>query len=102
MKRGSSRRLREQPMPSSLARRSALESGLMRASLGGGGGCAAKLAGCVLNSLDDVLIPGTAAQVARHPVANLLVGGRGVFFEQSIGARNHSGCTEAALQTVLL
>src|ERR1700749_1013207 len=102
MKRGSSRRLREQPMPSSLDSRSAFESGLMDASSGGGSSVAAELAGRVLNGLDDVLIPGTAAQIAGHPVTNLLVRGVGVFFEQSIGAGDHPRGAESTLQAVLL
>src|SRR5262249_30673254 len=56
----------------------------------------------VLNGLDDVLVAGTAAEVAGHPIADLLFRRVRDFFEETIGTRNHARRAVTALQAVLL
>src|SRR5690554_79367 len=56
----------------------------------------------MLDRLDDILIARTAAKVASDPVADFLFAGIGYFVQQSVGAHDHAGRTEPALQTVLL
>src|SRR5262245_13080508 len=115
MNLASSLRSSEVPMPCSLSSRSF--SSFMspmtvlrcacrwrrRAASGRRGGlCGGELLGCRLHGLDDVLVPGAAAQVARDPVADLLLARVGVLLQQPVGARDHPWRAVAALQAVLL
>src|SRR5512144_1676335 len=61
-----------------------------------------ELGGGVLNGLDDVLVARAAAEVTGNAEADLLFAGTGVLLQQPVGAHDHTGCTEAALQAVHL
>src|SRR6516164_4373646 len=51
---------------------------------------------------DNVLIAGAAAEIAREPFANLVVGRERVLADE-IGCRHqHAGCAEPALQRMML
>src|SRR5579863_900492 len=101
MKRGSSLRFIEWPMPQtaavvfssmmalSLSRRRALFG---RAQRGGG----------VLHRLDDVHVTGAAAEVAGDRLADLQLAGIGVALQQRVARDHHARRAETALQTVLL
>ncbi len=52
--------------------------------------------------LDDVLVAGAAAQVARQRPAHLVLGRVGVLVEQRLGGQHHARRAEPALQAVLL
>src|SRR5690242_3269097 len=91
MKRGSSLRFIECPMPatsgvvvgccaSSVIVGSSRSRGGAGAGLGRVGG--SELGGGLLDGLDDVHVPRAPAQVARDPLADLLVGGLGVLLEE--------------------
>src|SRR5712691_11409379 len=56
----------------------------------------------VLICLDDVDVPGAAAQVARNPVANFIIGRVAIRTQECVSGHQHSRSAEAALQTVLL
>src|ERR1700757_1640615 len=56
----------------------------------------------ILNGLDDVLVPGTTAQIPRNPPADLFFVGAWVISEQGIGRHQHAGRAESTLQAVLL
>src|SRR5688572_10994938 len=91
MKRGSSRRLMDFPN-----RRSTVAMGitsLLRRGLVLGG---------PLDGLDDVVIPGAAAEVAFQLMPDLLFGGVRRAVEDLPGGEDHARCAEATLQTVLL
>src|SRR5687768_13818444 len=94
-KRGSSLRLTDLPSPW------IVDSGTY-APLTGDCHVVAQLRGGVLNGLDDVDVTGAAAEVPRDAQANLVVGRRGVRFEQRLGRQNHARRAEATLQSVLL
>src|SRR5262252_4361405 len=94
MKRGSSLRFIECPMPQILASVLGVMSP-MEFSL-------THLFGGVLHRLDDVHVAGTAAQVARDRLANLLLARVLVAREERARRHEHSRCAEAALQAVLL
>src|SRR5262249_46775173 len=51
---------------------------------------------------DDVLVSRATAQVASDPEADFILGRRFVFLQQPVGAHNHAGRAETALQTVHL
>jgi hypothetical protein len=55
----------------------------------------------VLHGDDDILITGTAAQIAFQTVANLGLGRIGVALQQIVRAHNHARRAKAALQAVL-
>src|SRR5882672_12459417 len=55
----------------------------------------------VKHGLDDVLVAGAAAQIARHADPNLGLGRVRVVLQKSIGAHQHAWRAEAALQAVL-
>src|SRR5208282_1645961 len=65
------------------------------------GACQRQFFRRVLHGLDDVLVARAAAQIARHPVPDLLFRGTGIFLEQPVGARDHTRRAETALQTML-
>src|ERR1700761_8231504 len=54
----------------------------------------------MLDCLDDVLVAGAAADIARDAHADFLLGRRGIFRNQPMRAQNHAGRAEAALQAV--
>src|SRR5215831_12827995 len=94
MKRGSSLRFIEWPMPQILASVLGVMSPMEFSST--------HLFGGVLHRLDDVHIAGAAAQVARDRLADLLLARVLVAREERAGGHEHSRRAEAALQTVLL
>src|SRR5271154_7088811 len=114
MKRGSSRRLREQPIPSSfsillsvwtvwsmtrlLPSNDHVGDQRMRCL----DRLAAHLRRRVLNRFHDVLIARAAAEIARHPVTYLLLRRVWILLQQPVGAGDHARRAEAALQPVLL
>src|SRR5450755_2806258 len=55
----------------------------------------------VLDRGDNVLIPGTAAEIARDPVPDLGFGWLGIMREQRAGREHHARRAESALQPVL-
>src|SRR5712691_941357 len=58
--------------------------------------------GCILDSLDNVLVAGAAADIAFETCTNLFFSRVGIVFEQVIRGHNHARRAEAALQPVLL
>src|SRR5262249_40934538 len=52
--------------------------------------------------LDDVLVAGAAAQVARQPPADVVLRGVGTLVEQGLGGEHHARRAESALQAVLV
>src|SRR5215471_5865079 len=98
MKRGSSLRFIEWPMPHT----SALVFGVPRSSLVAMVSSLAQLGGGVLHRLDDVDVARAAAQVARDRVADLILAGVLVLLQQRAAGHHHAGRAEAALQAVLL
>src|SRR5712691_1990921 len=93
MKRGSSLRFIECPMPQILA--SVLGSLMMSPD-------SAHLLGRVLHGLDDIDVAGAAAQVPRDRLADLLLARVLVALEERAGGHQHPRRTESALQAVLL
>src|SRR5512135_1245953 len=91
MKRGSSLRLIECPIPPT----SAVVLGAMVALL-------LLLGGRVLHRLDDVHVARAAAQVAGDGVADLVLGRLLVAPQQGVAGEHHAGRAETALQAVLL
>src|SRR5262245_46383692 len=107
MKRGSSLRLTEWPMPpisAGVCRISVISrlraDGLGRA--GGRRGHCPQLAGRLLDRLHDVHVAGAAAEVAADPVADLLLRRVRVLAEQPGRLHDHPGGAEAALEAVLV
>src|SRR5207249_8288747 len=92
MKRGSSLRFIEWPMPQILA--SVLGS-LMMSPL-------AHLLGRVLHGLHDIDVAGAAAEIPRNGLADLLLARVLVALEERAGGHQHAGRAETALQAVLL
>src|SRR6267142_1872135 len=99
MKRGSSLRFIEWPMPQIFA--SVLGSlivgswVLIDAAL-------AHLLGRVLHGLDDIHVPGTAAQISGDGLADLQLARILVALEQCARGHEHARGAESALQAVLL
>ena len=91
MKRGSSLRFTEWPMPPISGDVLGAIMRLPRAA------CPRRI-----ECLDDVDVAGAAAEVAGDGVANLVVGGLGLLLEESVAGHQHAGRAEAALQPVLL
>src|SRR5262245_30338424 len=58
--------------------------------------------GGALHGLDDVLVPGAAADVPRQRPADLLLAGVGVLGEERARGQHHPRSAESALQAVLL
>src|SRR6476646_7291140 len=58
------------------------------------------LVGGVLDCLDDVLVAGAAADIARNADADFFLRWRRVLLEQPLRAHDHAGRAEAALQAV--
>src|SRR5918996_5618763 len=85
MKRWSSLRLTEAPIPS-LAMASA-----PRHRVGGGA-----------DRLDDVVIAGAATEIALQPLADLVLGRVRIVLQEVDRAHDHAGGAEAALQRVML
>src|SRR5215467_9624288 len=94
MKRGSSLRFIEWPMPQILASVLGVMSPMV-APL-------AHFLGGVLHRLDDVDVAGAAAQVARDRLADLLLARILVARKERARGHEHARCAEAALQAVLL
>src|SRR5262245_15794658 len=88
MKRGSSLRFIEWPMPAT--------SGLVL----GGIGLLLEPLGGKLDRLDDVHVAGAAAQVPRDGLADVLLAGVGILGEERRARHHHAGRTIAALQTM--
>src|SRR6266540_5124929 len=89
MKRGSSLRLTEDPIPWNVASGTA---GL----LAGDGARVAQHRRRGLDRLHDVHVAGAAAEVARDAPADLLVSGAGVGFQQRPRGHDHARGAEAA------
>src|SRR3954469_8156888 len=122
MKRGSSLRLTEWPIPptSGLVRGSVIVIEVTPRSAGrsrfGRHGLAfgrrgrddgrrfrrAQLAGRLLDGLDDVHVARAAAQIAADPLADLVLARLRVLVEQPGRLHDHPGRTEAALEAVLI
>src|SRR6516162_294537 len=62
----------------------------------------AHLLGSLLHGLDDVLIAGAAAQVARQALANGRLAGIWVLLEQRVRRQHHARRAVPALKTVLI
>src|SRR6476659_6667169 len=58
------------------------------------------LGGGVLDRLDDVLVAGAAADIARNAHPDVFLSRRRILLEQALRAQNHAGRAEAALQAV--
>src|SRR5258707_5473035 len=99
MKRGSSLRFIEWPMPQILA--SVLGS-LIAWLLGSDRRALTHLLGRVLHGLDDVHVARAAAQVPADGLADLLLARILVAYEERARGHQHARRAEAALQTVLL
>src|SRR5882672_12275044 len=93
MKRGSSLRFIEWPIPQICA----LVFGSMGSLLS-----LAQLRGCVLDGLDDVHVPGAAAQVAGDRLADVLLAGLLGARKERAAGHQHARRAVAALQAVLL
>ena len=125
MKRGSSLRLTEWPMPpiSGLVRSSRSISvvivvapaqpaaagsaetswpSTVSAATTGADSRSRSVAGGLLDRLDDVHVAGAAAEVAADPLADLRLGRVGVLAEQPGGLHDHPRGAEAALEAVLV
>src|SRR5256885_4841045 len=94
MKRGSSLRFIEWPMPET--------SGLVFGVFMDPSSLLAQLLGCVLDGLDDVHIAGAAAKVAADGFADLHLVRLLVARQQGAAGHHHPRRAEAALQAVLL
>src|SRR5712692_1304321 len=101
MKRGSSLRRTEWPKPWITGAAGASGMGVTQL-LRTHRGLAAQLRRPVLNGFDDVDVAGAAAQIARDPPTDLLLGRIGVGSEQRFRAEEHARRAESALQAVLL
>src|SRR5262245_9684151 len=114
MKRLSSTRWRRAPIPPILISSSArlpvtVISDLLRLggrvgrAVGSGAGrrLAALIGGGPEHGLDDVLVAGAAAQVARQREAHLVLGRVGVGVQQGPGRQHHARRAEPALEAVL-
>src|SRR5712692_9837464 len=105
MNRLSSTRLRLAPSPPILISSSACDTSCLpsyvsqRPVLASTG---LELVGGPQHRLDDVLVAGAAAQVARQRPADVFLGRVGIGVEQGLGGHHHSGGAEPALQPVLL
>src|SRR5258708_36197677 len=96
MKRGSSLRRIEWPMPQTSA---VVLSVMMLVSLCGG---RAPLGGGVLHRLDDVHVARAAAEGAGDRLPDLELAGIGVAREQRVARDHHARRAAAALQALLL
>src|SRR5512135_3051348 len=92
MKRGSSLRFIEWPMPQILASVFAMVMA----------GSSAHFLGRVLHGLDDVDVAGAAAQIARERLAELLAAGVLVALVLRDVRKHHAGGADGALQAVVL
>src|SRR5262247_2089024 len=100
MKRGSSLRFIEWPMPQILASvLGSLIAWLLCTFLDAD---SAHLLGRVLHGLDDVHVAGAPAQIPRDRLADLLLARVLVSLEQRARGHQHARGAEAALQAVLL
>src|SRR5262245_33994227 len=113
MKRLSSTRLRLAPSPPIFISSSACDTALSRSVLArgppfaargppGSAGGGPKLFRGPQDGLDDVLVAGAAAEVARQRPAHLFLGRIRVGVQQCLGGHHHPGGAEPALQAVLL
>src|SRR5580704_5870283 len=64
--------------------------------------CAAHLGGGVLNGLDDVLVAGAAAEIARNAGADVVFARVRVLLKQPPGAGDHAGSAKPTLQAMHL
>src|SRR5947208_86816 len=90
MSRGSS--LRRMRLPLSFSVLVIVVAMILRSCLGRGGS----------HGVDDVLIPGAAAQIAFDAMADLGVRGRRVPLEQLLGRHDHARRAESALESMLI
>jgi hypothetical protein len=58
--------------------------------------------GRVLNSFDNILISGTAAEIAGNPPPNFLFCGMRIPFEKGLSGQNHSRGAKSALKPMFL
>src|SRR3546814_16857499 len=65
-------------------------------------GFAADLRGCAQHGLDDLVVPGAAAEVARQPVAGLGLGRVGMPLKQRLRRSQQARGAEAALKRAFL
>src|SRR5262245_41065309 len=104
MKRGSSFRLTEWPMPPTsgvvLVAISVMSGLLPGGDRGGGGG--AHLARRLVDGLADVHVARAAAEVAADPLADLRLVGVGVLLQEPGRLHDHARRAEAALEAVLV
>src|SRR4051794_6434924 len=99
MKRGSSLRFIEWPMPQMAAEvRGSMAYLLFRRRVGGG----LQLGGRVLHGFDDVDVAGAPAEVAGDRLADLPFAGIRIACQQGRAGEHHARRAEAALQAVLL
>src|ERR1039457_1443732 len=54
------------------------------------------------NGFDGLAVTGATAEIARQRVADVVLGGMGVVFEQRLGVQDHSGCAEPALRGAVI
>jgi hypothetical protein len=62
--------------------------------------CPSASRSCGVNSLEDVLIPGTAAGIAGNALANVPLCGMGTLLQQLHGAHEKTGCAISTLESV--
>src|SRR4029077_8840932 len=97
MKRGSSLRFMEWPMPQTSAE---VRRGCMAPPLLSRVG--AQLLGRVLDGFDDVDIAGAAAEIAGDRLADLRLARIGVLLQEGVAGQHHAGRAVAALEAMLL
>src|SRR5688572_6060707 len=56
----------------------------------------------LLDGLKDLVVSGAAAQIAHHPILNLILIGPGIFIEQSLGCDHLPWSADAALKPAIL
>src|SRR3990172_13316344 len=95
--RASSTRWRLWPMPPSLCSRSRFSA----ASVMVLGSLAVHFVGGVAHRLDDVLITGAAADIARQSLTDFRLARPRVLAQQPVGTHQHTRRAESALQAVL-
>src|SRR5215831_12937350 len=101
MNRASSLRSLEAPIPCSLSSRSRVSVAAAMAIPPvdlPSRRCRRELLRRVLHRLDDVLVARAAAEIARHPIADLLFRRIRILLEQPVRARDHARRAVAALQ----
>ena len=56
----------------------------------------------LLDRFNDLVVAGATAKVAHHPILDLVLGGFGIFVQQSFSSNHLPGSADAALKTAVL